>query len=76
VYGFAMSDRALPFESPEQIAELAQTILARFPVDEYPHLAELTFEHVLKPGYDYGAEFAFGLDLVLDGLERYLGEAG
>jgi hypothetical protein len=25
---------------------------------------------VLQPGYDSGAEFAFGLDLVLDGLER------
>jgi AcrR family transcriptional regulator len=74
VYGFAMSDRALPFDSPEQIAELAQAILARFPVDEYPHLAELTFEHVLKPGYDYGEEFAFGLDLVLDGLGRALAE--
>ncbi len=72
IYGFAMSDRALPFESPEQIAELAQAILARFPVDEYPHLAELTFEHVLKPGYDYGKEFAFGLDLLLDGLEGAL----
>jgi AcrR family transcriptional regulator len=75
IYGFAMSDRALPFESPEQIAELAQTILARFPVDEYPHLAELTFQHVLQPGYDYGQEFAFGLDLVLDGLERNLENA-
>jgi AcrR family transcriptional regulator len=75
VYGFAMSDRALPFDSPEQIAELAQAILARFPVDEYPYLAELTFEHVLKPGYDYGEEFAFGLDLVLDGLERSLADA-
>lgn len=70
IYGFAMSDRALPFESPEQVADLAQAILGRFPVDEYPHLAELTFEHVLKPGYDYGKEFAFGLDLLLDGLQR------
>jgi hypothetical protein len=25
---------------------------------------------VLKPGYEYGAEFDFGLDLILDGLER------
>lgn len=76
VYGFAMSDRALPFDSPEQIAELAQAILGRFPVDEYPHLAELTFEHVLKPGYDYGAEFLFGLELVLDGIDRARAAAG
>jgi hypothetical protein len=35
-----------------------------------PHLAELTIEHVLQPGYDYANEFEFGLDLILDGLER------
>jgi hypothetical protein len=27
-------------------------------------------EHVLRPGYDYANEFEFGLDLILDGLER------
>jgi hypothetical protein len=27
-------------------------------------------QHVLRPGYDYGHEFAFGLDLILDRLER------
>jgi len=69
-YGFAMQETSLPFDTPEQTAELAQTILAQFPAGEYPHLTELTVEHVLKPGYDYGNEFAFGLDLILDGLER------
>jgi AcrR family transcriptional regulator len=70
IYGFALQERSLPFDTPEHAAELAQEILARFPVDEYPHLAELTAEHVLQPGYDYGNEFAFGLDLILEGLER------
>jgi hypothetical protein len=27
-------------------------------------------EHAMKPGYDYADEFEFGLDLILDGLER------
>ena len=27
-------------------------------------------EFALKPGYSYGAEFEFGLELILDGLER------
>jgi Tetracyclin repressor-like, C-terminal domain len=45
-------------------------IMARFTPDEYPHLAELTVNHVLQPGYAYGDEFEFGLDLILDGLER------
>jgi hypothetical protein len=39
------------------------------PVEDYPHLVELTTEHVLKPGYSYGNEFEFGLGLILDGLE-------
>jgi hypothetical protein len=45
-------------------------ILKQMPPDEYPHLTELALEHVLQPGYDYGDEFEFGLDLILDGLER------
>jgi hypothetical protein len=27
-------------------------------------------EYALKPGYDYAEEFNFGLELILDGLER------
>ena len=29
-------------------------------------------EHALQPGYDYGNEYVFGLDLILDGLQRAL----
>ena len=46
--------------------------MARFASGEYPHLTEIAVEHVLQPGYDYGDEFEFGLDLILDGLERVL----
>jgi AcrR family transcriptional regulator len=70
VYGFALQEASLPFETGEQTAELAQAILAQHAADEYPHLTELTVEHVLQPGYDYGDEFDRGLDLILDGLER------
>jgi AcrR family transcriptional regulator len=71
VYGFALQERGLPFDTPEQTAEMAQAMLAHFPVDEFPHLAAFTREHVMRPGYDFGAEFEFGLDLILDGLERH-----
>jgi AcrR family transcriptional regulator len=70
IYGFALQERSLPFHTPQETAELAQDILAAFPADEYPPLAELTTEQILRPGYDYGNEFQFGLDLILDGLER------
>jgi AcrR family transcriptional regulator len=70
VYGFALQEASLPFDTAEETAEVAQMILGQLPADEYPYLAELTIEHVLQPGYDYGDEFEFGLDLILDGLER------
>jgi AcrR family transcriptional regulator len=70
IYGFALQEASLPFETGEGTAELAQAILMQMPPDEYPRLTELTVEHVLQPGYDYGDEYDFGLDLILDGLER------
>jgi AcrR family transcriptional regulator len=70
LYGFALQEASLPFENGEQTAELAQEILAMAPADQYPHLTELTVEHVLQPGYDYSDEFTYGLDLILDGLDR------
>jgi len=70
IYGFALQEASLPFDTAEETAELAQTILTQLPADEFPHLTELTIEHVLQPGYEYGSEFRFGLDLILDGLER------
>jgi AcrR family transcriptional regulator len=70
IYGFALQEASLPFDAGEETADLARMIMAQFTPDEYPHLTELTVEHVLQPGYEYGDEFEFGLDLILDGLER------
>jgi AcrR family transcriptional regulator len=70
IYGFALQEAALPFRTPEETAEVAQGIFDGLPADRYPHFVELATQHVLQPGYDYGDEFEFGLDLVLDGLER------
>src|SRR5438876_8125429 len=70
IYGFALQQASLPFRTSEEVVEVADSILRQFPADAYPHLAELTVEHVLRPGYDYADEFEFGLDLILDGLER------
>ena len=72
IYGFALQEASLPFDTRQETSELAQAIVAQFPAEEYPHLAEFTFEHVLQPGYEYGREYEFGLDLILDGLERAL----
>src|SRR5580692_10864752 len=70
IYGFALQEASLPFEAGDETADLARMIMARFTPGQYPHLTELTLGHVLQPGYDHGNEFEFGLDLILDGLER------
>lgn len=70
IYGFALQQASLPFETPEETVELAESIMSAMPADAYPHLVELAVEHVLQPGYDYAKEFEIGLDLILDALDR------
>ncbi|MFD0043733.1 TetR/AcrR family transcriptional regulator [Pseudarthrobacter scleromae] len=70
VYGYAKQEKALPFDDGEQAAAMANVMLAQLPASEYPYLYELMAKHVLRPGYNYADEFSFGLDLVLDALER------
>lgn len=72
IYGFALQESGLPFRNEEELAELAEAIMGQFDAAQYPHMVEMITEHALKPGYDYGDEFAFGLELVLDGVERML----
>jgi AcrR family transcriptional regulator len=72
IYGFALTKMNLPFETSEEVADVAQTMLQPFAPDEYPNLVAFITEHAMKPGYDYGDEFEYGLDVVLDGLQRAL----
>jgi len=72
VFGFVHTELTLPFETSEETQAFASAIFDQLPPGSYPHLVELTREHVLKPGYAYGNEFPFGLELILDGLERAL----
>ena len=72
IYGFALQESSLPFQTPEETAEVARSIMAEYAAADYPHLTEIAVDHVLQPGYDFGNEYLFGLDLILDGLERAL----
>jgi len=71
VFGFALQEQTLPFESTDRVGDVASAILSQVPADDYPNLAETVVEHVGKPGYDFGDEFEFGLGVILDGLERF-----
>ena len=70
IYGFALTKMNLPFDTTTDIAEMAESMLEPFPLGEYPNLAGFITEHAMKPGYDYADEFEYGLDVILDGLDR------
>ncbi len=75
VYGFALQEASLPATGGTEMANLAVGLVEPLPAGVFPHLAEFTTGHVLRTGYDFRSEFEFGLDLILDGLERSLGSA-
>ncbi|OII66486.1 TetR/AcrR family transcriptional regulator [Streptomyces sp. CC77] len=70
LYGFVLQERALPFRTEQELAAVADTIMERMPDDAHPYLTEMMSGHALRPDYRYADEFAFGLDLILDGLAR------
>ena len=74
IYGFALQEQNLPFDSTDDIEEIAEDMLQKSSSDAYPHLIEFVTKHVLKPGYDYANEFEYGLDLILNGLAACLRE--
>lgn len=75
IYGFALQEKDLAFETPESAGraarERAQTIDA---LESYPYLVEIAMK-LPASGYDNAVEFAWGLDLIHDGLDR-LRQAG
>ena len=69
IYGFALTRMTLPFQTSEEAAQVAAGMRQSSDLDAYPHLVAM-IEHAMQPGYDTGDEFEYGLDLILDGLER------
>nr|WP_297429358.1 TetR/AcrR family transcriptional regulator [uncultured Actinotalea sp.] len=71
LYGFLVQEVSLPLSPGQGVQEIADGIAETTDMAEhFPHLAELVAGHALQPGYDFGDEFEYGLELVLDGLER------
>jgi AcrR family transcriptional regulator len=68
IMGFTMYVASFEFDV-EDLERLAAEFLETFPADEYPDLAEHIRQHA-EPGDEHEGTFEFGLELVLDGLER------
>ena len=69
IIGFTLWVVGMDLGSDEDLALLATDFLRDLPRDRLPHLAEHVEQH-LKPRNPDDGSFAFGLDLILDGLER------
>jgi AcrR family transcriptional regulator len=72
-YGFAVQEAALPLD-PEDAPRMAEAFLEELDRDEYPNLAGLAEEVALRSGHGEQDEFEFGLEMVLDSLERLLAQ--
>jgi AcrR family transcriptional regulator len=73
IYGFALQEQDLGFETPESAGEAAQSRAQTIGAPgDYPYLVEVA-TRLPETGYDNAIEFSWGLDLILDGLDRSLG---
>jgi AcrR family transcriptional regulator len=72
IYGFVLQEAEMTPQTADDFAAEAQRQMDAYAdrLAAYPHLAEVVGGHVAKVGYDYAAEYLFGLDLILDGLDK------
>src|SRR3954471_4871607 len=72
IYGFLLQETDMTPRTADDFAAEAQRQIDAYQhlLTDYPHLAEVVGGHVAKVGYDYATEFLFGLDLILDSLDK------
>lgn len=68
VYGFTLQELNFPIEASDY-SEIATDYLPQIPAEQYPYLNKLT-QQVIQGNYDGLHDFEFGLDLILNGLDR------
>ncbi|MCB1338004.1 MAG: TetR/AcrR family transcriptional regulator C-terminal domain-containing protein [Maritimibacter sp.] len=70
IYGYALQLATLPFADADELKDMTEEVfLPQLPPEEYPYLNESATE-LMQSGYDPADEFAYGLDLILDALDR------
>jgi AcrR family transcriptional regulator len=74
IYGFGIQVFNMSTSGDGSQEEKAEAILASIPAADYPYLHRMA-SHAMQVGYDADADFGFGLEIILDGLERILEES-
>ena len=75
ITGFTLWIVNMPFDSREELLDMAAQFIPRIPADRFPYVIEHAKEHLEDPDPNEPSEFEFGLDLILEGLERRLDAA-
>ena len=70
IYGYTLQELNFPFAEPEY-ADIARDFASRNSLEEYPYFRELT-ELISERRYDGVHDFGFGLEMILDGLGKYV----
>jgi hypothetical protein len=72
IYGFALQETDMSSETADDFAAEAQRQMTAYAdvLAGFPHLVEVVGGYVAQAGYNYETEFLFGLDLILEGLDR------
>ena len=70
VYGHVIQETSLAFRTTEEMVETEPSVLDEPTMDDYPHLGAM-YQHALTSGQSIDSEFEFGLELILEGLERH-----
>ncbi|PKQ15726.1 MAG: TetR family transcriptional regulator [Actinobacteria bacterium HGW-Actinobacteria-7] len=74
IYGFGIQQFNFSAGGDESPEERAEAILEYIPAETYPYLHQMA-SHAMQIGYDAEADFDFGLEIILDGLDRILAES-
>ncbi len=72
IYGFGRQQLNMSAGGDTKPEEIGEAFLRAIPADEYPYLREMVVEYAMNSVHDESADFEFGLNLILDGLQRLL----
>ncbi len=68
IYGFTLQELNFPIKTTEY-TKVAQDYIPNIPANEYPYMNHLTY-HIIDGHYDGIADFNFGLELIISGLDK------